>query len=68
MEPERITAEEVKQLMDRREPLAFVDSRNPQAWEQSNTKLPGAIRIPADAVAASLPRIPKDRLIVTYCT
>ena len=68
MQPSRISVEEVKQRMDRHEPVAFVDCRNPTAWEQSNTKLPGAIRIPADAVENNLKKIPSDRLIVTYCT
>ncbi|HZS08728.1 MAG TPA: rhodanese-like domain-containing protein [Blastocatellia bacterium] len=64
----RVTADEVKQRMDRGEPLVLVDTRNPQAWGESDEKLPGAIRIPADDVAGHLDEIPRGRAIITYCT
>jgi rhodanese-related sulfurtransferase len=64
----RVTIDEVKQRIDRGEPLVFVDTRNPQAWEQSEVKLPGAIRIPADEVYNHLHEIPLGRTIITYCT
>jgi rhodanese-related sulfurtransferase len=69
---DRVTAEEVMRRMDRGEAVIFVDTRNPQAWSESNEKLPGAIRIPAGEVERHLNEIPKsgpkDRWIVTYCT
>ena len=69
---DRVSAEEVMRWMDRGKPVIFVDSRNPQAWSQSNEKLPGAIRIPVDEVEQHLSEIPKsgpgERWIVTYCT
>lgn len=69
---DRVTAEEVVKWMDRGEAVVFVDARNPQAWSQSNEKLPGAIRIPADEVERHLGEIPKrspeELRIVTYCT
>ncbi|HEY3132011.1 MAG TPA: rhodanese-like domain-containing protein [Acidobacteriota bacterium] len=68
MEPTRVTVDEVKQRMDRGEHFTFVDSRNPQAWGQANTKLPGAIRVPADEVDRHFNEIPKERSIITYCT
>ena len=68
----RVTADEVKRRMDRGEPVVFVDTRNPQAWSQSNEKLPGAIRIPVGEVDRHLNEIPKDARegswIITYCT
>jgi len=68
----KVSAEEVKRRMDRGEAVVFVDSRNSQAWSQSNEKLPGAIRIPAGEVEGSLSEIPIEgpagRWIVTYCT
>jgi rhodanese-related sulfurtransferase len=54
--------------MDRGEPLAFIDSRNPEAWGKASAKLPGAIRVPADEVEKHLEEIPRDRAIVIYCT
>ena len=68
MEATRVTVDEVKQRLDRGEELVFVDTRNPQAWGEADTKLPGAVRVPADEVEQHLREIPKDRTIVTYCT
>jgi rhodanese-related sulfurtransferase len=64
----RITVNELKQRMDAGEDFTLIDVRNPQAWEQSDTMLPGAIRVPIDQWEKSLPRIPKMRPVVTYCT
>lgn len=69
---DRVSAEEVMRWMDRGEAVVFIDSRNPQAWRDSNEKLPGAIRVPAEEVEQHLSEIPKsgpgERRIVTYCT
>ena len=69
---DKVTAEEAMKWMDRGEDVIFVDTRNPQAWSQSNEKLPGAIRIPAEEVERHLNEIStsgsKERRIVTYCT
>ena len=46
----------------------FVDVRNPQAWAESDVKIPGAVRVPLDAPDAELMTLPKERTIVTYCT
>ena len=50
------------------EQFTFVDARNPQAWAEAETKLPGAIRVPAAEVAQHLAEIPHDRTVITYCT
>ncbi|MBA3321543.1 MAG: hypothetical protein H0T45_08900 [Pyrinomonadaceae bacterium] len=68
MEATRVTVDEVKERMTRGEPFTFVDTRNPKAWGESDEKLPGAIRVPADEVAQHLNEIPRDRVVVTYCT
>ena len=68
MEVTRITTDEVKERMDRGEQFAFVDIRNPQAWAQSNKKLPNAIRVSKEALEQHLDEIPKDRAVITYCT
>jgi rhodanese-related sulfurtransferase len=54
--------------MDRGETFTFVDTRNPQAWGEAQTKLPHAIRIAADDVEQHLDEIPRDRTVITYCT
>ena len=68
MESTRITVDELKERMDLKEEFAVVDTRNPKAWTEAETKLPGAIRIPADEVDEHLDQIPKDRTVITYCT
>ena len=64
----RISAEDAKARLERGEPLVFLDARNPTAWAESNSKLPGAIRVEADRVREHLSEIPRDRPIVAYCT
>ena len=64
MDELRVDPEEVKG----RDDVVFVDARNEQAWSEAGTKLPGAIRVPANALASHLDQLPKDKLIVAYCT
>jgi rhodanese-related sulfurtransferase len=68
MEVTRVTVDEVKQRMDRGEMFTFIDTRNPTAWGEADTKLPGALRIPANEVEQHLDEIPHDRTVITYCT
>ncbi len=68
MDVTRITVDEVKQRLDRGEEFAFLDTRNPQAWAESLSKLPNAIRVPANELDQHLDEIPKDRTLITYCT
>jgi len=67
-EATRVTIDEIRERMDRGEQFTFVDTRNPKAWGEATTKLPGAIRVPADEVAQHLSEIPRDRTVITYCT
>ena len=67
MVPTRITVDEVKTRLDRGEQFAFVDTRNPKAWGDAESKLPGAIRVSADEVETHLARFSKDRTVITYC-
>ena len=68
MEATRVTVDEVKQRLDRGEQFTFVDTRNPKAWAEATTKLPEAIRIPAEEVEQHLDEIPRGRSVITYCT
>jgi len=54
--------------MDAGEDFTVIDVRSPTAWAQTDTVIPGAIRIPADKLEENLPRIPKNRPAVAYCT
>ena len=68
MEATRITTDEIRERLERGEQFAFVDTRNPTAWAESNTKLPNAIRVASDELPQHLNEIPKDRTVITYCT
>jgi rhodanese-related sulfurtransferase len=66
--PSRLPVSDVNALLERGEPVAFIDSRNPIAWGSSKLKLPGALRIPIDEVERHLPALPRDRRLIVYCT
>lgn len=68
MEPTRVTVDEIQARMERGEPFTFIDTRKPEDWEQSDSKLPGALRIPVDEIEAHLAEIPRDRTVIAYCT
>jgi hydroxyacylglutathione hydrolase len=68
MEPTKVSVHEVKARMDRGDPLVFIDSRNDKEWDESQVKIPGAIRVPAGEVDRLWRKIPADRPIITYCT
>ena len=68
MEVTRVTIDEIKARMDRGEEFTFLDARNPEAWAEADTKLPGALRVPANEVEQHLSEIPRDRTVITYCT
>lgn len=61
----RITAEELHKLFQKNEVL-IVDTRHEPAFKQSHIR--GAILIPTNEFAARADELPKNRMIVTYCT
>jgi len=67
-EAPRMTIDELKRRMDTGEQFTIIDTRNPQAWAESEVMMPGAIRMPIDELANHLPQIPKSKPIVAYCT
>jgi rhodanese-related sulfurtransferase len=64
----RITVQELKRRMDAGEDFTVIDVRNPQAWAETDTVIPEAIRVSLDTLDDNLPRIPKNRPAVAYCT
>jgi hypothetical protein len=66
--PFKVTVEQVQKWIDENEPLVFLDSRSPHAWDLATTKAVGAIRVPPDDVESFLSKIPRDRKIIVYCT
>jgi len=66
---ERITVDQVRQLLDQGEEIIFLDSRQGYAWNASSVKLPDAIRVSDNAeLAATIKTLPRDGKFVTYCT
>jgi rhodanese-related sulfurtransferase len=64
----RITVEQLKRRMEAGEDFTVIDVRNPNAWVETDTVIPEAIRVPLDKLEENLPRIPKNRPVVAYCT
>jgi len=65
---QRITAQDLKRRMDMHEPLTVLDTRAPDAWKTSDVQIPGSIRVPPDEVGQHLAEIPREGLVVAYCT
>jgi rhodanese-related sulfurtransferase len=68
MEPTRISTEDVKRRLDAGERILFLDTRADDAWTKADAQIPGSTRVPPDAVEQHLNEIPREGLIVTYCT
>ena len=64
----RITVDELKQRLQAGEDFVVIDTRNPQAWDESPDKAAAALRIPLDELDQHLPRLPRTKPIVAYCT
>jgi len=64
----RISVDELRRRMEAGEDFTIIDTRNPQAWGDSDVKLPGAIRVPIGDLQQHISEIPRDKPIVTYCT
>ena len=68
MEPQRISPAEVKKRLEKGESILFIDTRNQHDYGESDVKIPGARRIHYSELMQHLDELPRDRLIVTYCT
>jgi rhodanese-related sulfurtransferase len=61
----RVTAEELKELMDRGEAVA-IDVRAVNDYADGH--LPGALQIPLSFVEGEIPWFPRDKKLVPYCS
>lgn len=68
MESEQITIHEVMERMGRGEKIVILDVRSKKEWDESPSKIPGALRTPVTEVERLLASIPRDRTVVAYCT
>jgi rhodanese-related sulfurtransferase len=66
--PSRLSVADARALIERGDPVAFVDSRNPIAWASAKIKIRGAHRVPIDEVDEHLHELPRDQRLIVYCT
>jgi rhodanese-related sulfurtransferase len=66
--PHLISAEDAWQLVQEGMNPVFIDTRNEKHWGQSDVKMPGALRIWREELAARINEVPRDRPVITYCT
>jgi rhodanese-related sulfurtransferase len=62
---ERITIDELKPLIDKGD-VTVIDVRSMEQYLAAH--IPGSLHIPVARVEGEVPYLPKDKLIVTYCT
>jgi rhodanese-related sulfurtransferase len=64
--PERITVDELKAKLAKKEPVVVIDIRGSD-YDASATKIKGAMRIAPAELESRLKDLPRDKEIVTYC-
>lgn len=64
-EARRITAEDLHKLWEKKDVL-IIDTRGEPDYKSSH--IPGAISVPASEVAAKIDELPRNKMIVAYCT
>ena len=65
----KVTVDEVKDRLNHDgERMTIVDSRSENAWNDSDVKAAGAIRIPPDETEQHIAEIRRNTFVVTYCT
>ncbi|MCI0387884.1 MAG: hypothetical protein MOB07_03810 [Acidobacteria bacterium] len=65
---DRITIRQLKRMMDAKEEVVIIDTRDGSSYVGSTVKIKGAIHITIDKLEAKIKDLPKNKLIVTYCT
>jgi rhodanese-related sulfurtransferase len=68
MEIAKVTPSEVIARMRSGERFVFIDARSATDWKAADSKLPGAIHVPAEEVTRHLAEIPQGHPVVSYCT
>jgi len=68
LEKSRIAAPELKEMLDRGEPIAIVDLRSNLSYQTEGMKIPGAIHIPPKQFEHRFREIPQGRPVIMYCT
>lgn len=66
--PQLISVDDAWRLVQEGANPVFIDTRNAKHWGQSDVKIPGALRIWREELAARINEVPRGRPIITYCT
>jgi hypothetical protein len=61
----RVGVEDLKEWVDAGRPATILDARGSQAWDSTNVKIRGAIRVDPKAFRVD-PAWPKDQMTVVY--
>jgi membrane protein DedA with SNARE-associated domain len=64
----RITPEELRELLEIRHPITIIDLRHPGEVERDGTKITGAVVLRPDELRSRAHEIPLDQQIILYCT
>ena len=64
----KVGVEEVGRRLADGEDITIVDSRSADAWNESDVKAGGALRIPPDDAEKHIADVKRDTFVVTYCT
>lgn len=62
---ERIGIDEVQRRM---KDVVFVDARSATALARNPSQVPNAIHAPIKGLDEAVPKLPRNRTLVTYCT
>jgi rhodanese-related sulfurtransferase len=64
----RITKEELRPMIGNPE-VIILDVRQPDDWNNSQSKIKGAVRIdPKEKLGSVMAKLPKDKTLVFYCS
>ena len=63
----RISAADARRLVDAGEAI-MLDVVASGVWEALDEAVPGAVRIPPEQIGQRFGELPRDRVIIAYCT
>ena len=63
---EQVTPEQVREMQARKEPVVYLDVREPNEWNLG--RIPGAVHLPLGNLEGKVESmIPRDQKVVIYC-
>jgi hypothetical protein len=64
----KVGVEEVEWRLAKGEDITIIDSRSADAWNESDVKAGGALRIPPDDAEKHIADVKRATFVVIYCT